>query len=262
MDQGFVGQLSAANQSRETWDPGWEIYLPMPDGRMFAKKGDRQHLAALGNYVASGDPQVPQVGTIINLWRRREAINVQPGFYFAYGEAPNDAWDDHTLLRFYFNIKGQGAPRLLQEISSALNAYEVPFQFKTLNEPSAYDRTDSAVLYLARRYYEIAARLLLERRSSLAEILRPEIPLCAYKFMEGVGAADDPGNGESFGMHRCRLLAEGLVDAYRWNIVGADARIKAVHARFSQNGLNMDAPYLAAGLAEYPPIPTDSQEAV
>jgi hypothetical protein len=78
--------------------------------------------------------------------------------------------------------------------------------------------------------------------------------------MEGVGAADDPGNGESFGMHRCRLLAEGLVEAYRSNIAGTDARIKAVQARFSQNGLNLDAPYLAPGLAEYPLIPTDSQE--
>jgi hypothetical protein len=260
MDHAFVGLLSAANQSLETWDLGWEIYLPMADGSVYAKKGDRQHLAALGEYVASGDQRMISSGTIINLLRRRESIGAQPGFYFTYGEVPNDAWDDHTLLRFYFHLHSQGAPTLVKEISSALNAYEVPFQFKALNEPSAYDRTDSAVLYLARRYYEVAARLLLARRSALTPILKPGIPLFACRFMNGVGVADDPGTGESFGMHRCRLVAEGLADAFRSNVIGADARLEAVRARFARNGLNLDAPYLGPGLADYPPIAVDSQE--
>jgi hypothetical protein len=262
MDHAFVGQLSAANRSREIWDLGWEIYLALADGRVYAKKGDRQHLAAPGEYIASGDRRViSQAGTMINLLQRREAIGGQPGFYHAYGEVPGDAWDDHTLLRFYFHIRSEGAPRLLEEISGALNAYEVPYQFKTLNEPSAYDRADASVLYLARRYYEITARLLSERRALLASLLKPEVPLFACKFMDGIGVADDPGNGESFGMHRCRLVAEGLADAFRTTMTTTPARIEAVRARFSVNGLDMEAPHLGPGLADYPPIPADTQEA-
>lgn len=261
MDRAFVAQLSAGNQSRAMWDSGWEIYLPLADGSAFAKKGDRQHLAAPGTYIAAGDQRIiSEAGTIISIWRKRESTAAQPGFYYAYGEAPGDAWDDHTLVRFYFHVGSAGAPRLLQEVTGALNAYEVPFQFKVLNEPSVYGRTDSAVLYLARRYYDIAARLFGGPRNPLAALLQPEIPLFTRRLIDGIGVADDPANGESFGMHRCRLVAEGIVDAFRLQASAVDAQIQAVRSRFALNGLDMDVPYLGAGFADYPPIPGDTQE--
>jgi len=62
--------------------------------------------------------------------------------------------------------------------------------------------------------------------------------------------AEDPGNGESFGMHRCRLTAEGIVDAWRQNHMGPEAWLQAVDARFTLNGLKLNYPYLGPGSIE------------
>ena len=261
MDQAFVAQLSAANKSREVWDQGWEVYLAMPDGRVFAKKADRQRAAAPGEFVTSGaQPMASMSGATINLLQRRESIGLQPGFYYGYSEVPNDVWDDYTLVRFYFHLESAGAAVLVEQITSAFNAFMVPFQFKTLDAPAAYDRTDSAVLYLARRYYEIAARLILVHHSTLSRFLKPATPFFTRKLMDGVGVADDPGNGESFGMNRCRLLAEGIVDAFRSNATTPEARLQAVRTRFALNRLDMNSPHLGAGLVDFPTVTLECQE--
>lgn len=260
-DHAFVAHLSGANRSRETWDQGWSIYLSMADGRVFARKGDCQHMASAGDFVVSSDPHaLLQAGTTISLLQRRESIAAQPGFYFAYGEAPNDVWDDYALVRFYFHVESAGAAPLLEQITSMLNAYDVPFQYKTLSAPAAYDRTDAAVLYLARRYYEVAARLLFEREALLGKLLRAETPLFTRQLMKGIGVADDPGNGESFGMNRCRLVAEGLADAFRLRAGSIEDRMNMVQSRYALNRLSLSFPHLGAGLVDYPVI-VSSQEA-
>lgn len=262
MDAVFVAQLSAANQSRELWDHGWEIYLTMPDGRVFVRKGDRQHAAAPGEFIFSaGQSTTPQPGTLVSVLQRRESAAAQPGFYFVYGEVPNDLWDDYTLTRFYFHLTSAGAPVLIGQITRLLNSYAVPFQFKALNAPSAYDRTDSAVLYVARRYYHPTACLLLECGHTFQAFLKPGTPLFTRKLMEGVGIADDPGNGESFGMHRCRLVAEGLADAFRRAATTPELRLQAVQLRFSMNGINFHLPHTGAGLLDYPAPVVQLQEA-
>jgi hypothetical protein len=249
-DAQFIAELSRHSQSQDTWDSGWRIYRATPSGEVYAEKGERQHLARPGAFIAAaGAGLVP--GATINCFCPRESAIAQYGFYFAYGETPNDVWDDFRLVRFYFNVPSAHAADLVRFLTVNLNKYLIPFQMKTLNAPAAYSRADAAVLYVARRYFTIVARLLTCRRSELA-YLSDTTPLFTKPILPGVGAADEPGTGESFGMHRCRLVSEALLDAFAAGSHEPSARLAAVDRRFRHNGLELDRPYISPGLTEFP----------
>jgi HopA1 effector protein family len=75
------------------------------------------------------------------------------------------------------------------------------------------------------------------------------------KLASGVGLAEEPNTGESFGMHRCRLVAEGLVDAWKQGAHTLEERIQAVDTKFTSNGLKLDRPYLSPGSVELFDLP-------
>ena len=63
----------------------------------------------------------------------------------------------------------------------------------------------------------------------------------------GIGMAEEPGSGESFGMHRCRLVAEGIIDAWTTGSQTTEARLEAVEKRFAAGGFQLARPYLNGG---------------
>ena len=58
--------------------------------------------------------------------------------------------------------------------------------------------------------------------------------------------AEDPDRGESFGQHRCRLLAEGLLQGHERRAGSPDEGVQIVSECFACEGLSLDAPYLNA----------------
>ncbi len=54
--------------------------------------------------------------------------DMQQGFYFSFGNALSDQFDDYALLRFYFNVKAEGAADLLHRVSSRFNHYAIPYR--------------------------------------------------------------------------------------------------------------------------------------
>ncbi len=262
-DASYAARLSQANKSQDRWDPGWHVYDLKGGGQVFVQKGERHRSAMPGEYASSNAPGMAlQVGGVVSLHVVRESFQLQPGFYFAFGETLSDQFDDYSIVRFYFNTRSEGAPPLLERLTTGLNRYQVPFRFKCLTDPSWYTRTDAAVLYVARRYYHITAQIVAALHASLAALIRPEVPLFARVFRPGIGLAEDPGTGESFGMHRCRLLAEGIVDAWQQGLQTPEARLEAVRNRFVMNGMNLDAPYLNAASVDAFDLPETQALAV
>jgi hypothetical protein len=164
-----------------------------------------------------------------------------------FGEAPGDVWDETFIVRFYFGCTSEHVPELVAHLTQNLNAYFVPYRMKALTDPSYYTRLDPVVLYCARRYFSVVARIIGQLPSSVLGRLKDATPLFTKRLRAGIGIAEDPGNGESFGMHRCRLTAEGITDAWRQGRNDAQSRLDAIEARFARNGLQLDRPYLAAG---------------
>ena len=62
----------------------------------------------------------------------------------------------------------------------------------------------------------------------MASCLRPRIPAFTLALAPGVGLAESPATGESFGEHRCGLLADGIVGADERGVPPGEARVEAV----------------------------------
>ncbi len=247
-DPAFIDKLSRANRGLDRWEEGWRIYEIGGQGRVFLEKGDRFMAAPPGHFLISGRPgTMPRIGDEVSVRLERESLGLQSRFMHFFSETPADQFDEFSLIRFYFHVAGEGAPTLVERLTKGLNRYQVPYLFKCLDSPKAYDRTDAATLYTARRFFHIAVEIATEAHDRLGSLIHPETPLFAKPLLPGLAVADDPGERESFGMHRCRLTAEGLLEAWRQGSQGAQARLDAISARFARDGFDLGNPHLNPG---------------
>jgi len=241
----LISELNSANATRERWDYGWKITQVLEDGSLYAMKEAQSRMLRPGEYMLQDMAAAAQPGAWIRAFLSKEDILSQLGFYIAQPEIAPSFEDFQTLLRLYWNLEPEGAPKLLGRITDRFNALRVPFQFKTLRYRSQYTRADSAVLFVGWRYAGIALRLAFEVYADVNQHLKPFTPLFAKQLAPGLGLAEDPANGQSFGLSRCNLLAQAMVNAYLKQQQSAEARLSELRALFDQAGLSLDNPHLS-----------------
>ena len=257
VDAGLIAELAAANTSRDHWEEGWSISQLHSSGEVTAQRGNASRGVWPGQFLSKDGPGArPRPGALINLFYPRESTSLQPGFYYCFGETPEDLADGFGLARAYWNATREGAPRLVRVLSERLNRFHLPFRLKCATLPGEYGRTDVGVLYLSKRHFPFLGELLRDIHPELRPFLGEDVPLFARRFAAGVGIAEDPGTGESFGQHRCRVLAETCWSGF----VQGDQRLESLLAEFHQRvaaaGTNPDHLYLNAGsLDVYDPPP-------
>ncbi len=233
----LTAELIAANQSREGWDLGWRLEQGLEDGRVLARKGGSLRAFAPGQYITLGGPGArKEEGQPIRVFAPAGSADAQPGFYYAFGETIADFDEFEDLLRFYWNITAEGAPRLMAALTRQLNRFQLPFRFKIGRTEASCRRRDAAVLYVNRRYYRIAAQLVERVHAAVTGDLRDDVPLFTLRLARGLGFAEDPGG--SFGKHRCAILADAIT-------VSRD--MEEVRRQFAVRGLSLDAPWLNSG---------------
>lgn len=253
----LMSDLKLANNTIDTWDEGWKIYQIDPNGRVSVQKADRSRTANPGEFTKHSYTGMPlKNGDIVSLRVYPGSIHMSDSFYFAFGANLSDQFDEFSLLRFYFNVSADKAAPLLSTLSQRLNYYAIPYRFKTLSWPQLYRRADGTVLYVARRYYPIVASLLYELRAYFSSQLRTEVPMFCKVFLPGLGLAEDPRNGESFGMHRCRLMAQGLVNAWYDGTQSSELRLYVIRDCFAQDGIDWERPYLNRSSMDLPSVET------
>lgn len=245
----LVEPLSAANAGRDRWESGWLLAQMMPNGHAMAHKGELANVFAPGEFAAVHGG-APAAGGPLHVLFARESRTQQPGFYLANGETPAPFGADSRMTRIYWHVAEEGAVPLTRAVTALLNRYQVPFRFKTLAYSGVYTRADAAVLYFASRYYQIVARLLPSIREEVRNQLRPATPLLTWKLFDGIGLAEDPATGESFGMSRSRLIAQAIWDAYARGLQTEESRMMELAIQFDRIGLSLERPHLRAASAD------------
>ncbi|HXN36564.1 MAG TPA: T3SS effector HopA1 family protein, partial [Solirubrobacteraceae bacterium] len=86
--------------------------------------------------------------------------------------------------------------------------------------------------------------------AALASELRPATPAFTKQLAPGLGLAEDPGDGQSFGMHRTLLLARAAVRAHELECFSDESREAVLSETFAEQGLDLDRPYLSAGSSD------------
>jgi hypothetical protein len=229
---------------------GWKVLVAMKGGEVCAQKARRVRVWRPGQYVFDGAPARPKNGDSVHVLIGSNSLTLQPGFYHAFGRFVADEACEERSVRFYLNVRYEGAAALVRLLCGTLDARAVPFQFKCLTGGSDYGRCDSAVLYVGKRYARLVVSLLGEMYDAMSPHLRDETPLLAKRLAPGVSLAEDPNTDDSFGTHRTRAIAEGLRDAFVRGLTTEDERLTSVLASFDAHNISTAKPYLNAKPAD------------
>lgn len=259
----FPSRLSAANHGCDRWLSGWRVEEVRAGGVVIITKGKQRRLARAGDYVMTFAEEVPPcIGCAVTLRVRKESLALQDGTYCAIGEELPQPEDEMNVVRIYFNASHEAAISIVEHTTAYLNEWRVPFTLKIMLRPQDQDRSDATVLYLLKNHYRHFVNLLEKFPASFFSLLKREVPLLTKPLCDGIGVAESPTGGESFGMHRCRLIAEGIVDAWVEGQQGVEARLHATERRFMTEGLSLALPYLNPGSEDiYNIPPTESSNA-
>lgn len=172
----------------------------------------------------------------------RESLARLPHSYTALGPKPPVSV---TWLRLYWNVGPNGAVALMERATDLLGRSGTAFQLKIMLDTERR-RRDAAVLYVPVACWHAAAQLL---RISYEDVvnagdMEPATPLFARPVRAGVGLAEDPGGGHSFGTHRAFLVALALIDIYLSGRRGETDGWGALRSRFESAGLRLERPHL------------------
>jgi hypothetical protein len=189
---------------------------------------------------------------------------VQNGFYMAVGNAGTDASYSNPgsqlqIVRIYFNLSAEGAVAVMGSLTRQLNDIHLPFSFKVLYNPSDYERYDSGVLYFDRNNYEAVRPVLQNVYAEQRSHFQTQVPLFTKLLAPGLSLAEEPDHKfsqqESFGMNRCQVVANGLLEARQKGNESTEGRIAAILQQFSLMGIELQRSYLNANSEDiYTPL--------
>lgn len=244
----FIDELWAANQGNGFLDPGWHKVDEHDDSaRVLVRKGSITLAAEKARLEAHDGALAHDGRSMVALRLPKGILGRSPGFYLACGDTSGRMFDnqeDLHLVRLYWNLEPDGAAPFVRECTTRLNEAGVPFVAKVLTDRQRFERRDSAVLYVAREDLPGAYDALRETLAALARYMRPGTPALTLPLAAGLGLAEDPGAGKSFGMHRCALIAEGAMRGQEHAPGELDRGFDVVAAVFAECGLDIDRPYL------------------
>lgn len=236
-DEWLLSALSDANGGRGSSEPEWSVVRVEGDEAVVTSDRLRARVP-VGELSAP-----PRPGAAVSLAVPSGLPALAPGFYTVVSDA---AGVPGPVVRAYWSITRASAPALVRELTSRLNRDQVPFRLKVADHPARLDRCDAAVLYLPHDAFGGLRATLHEVALSIR--LRPRVPAFTRELAPGAGLAEDDGAGDSFGVSRCALLADGIVRAHERAVRG-DAAVDVIAERFAEAGVELDAPYREPSLA-------------
>ncbi len=192
----------------DRWEKGWVAQKVSSRGRVIAYRGKEQRLLNLGDYMTPARPGlIPLPGMELLVTGRRESAE-QPGFWITF----SPAWCEvmPSLLRIYWNTSPEGGVHLVELVTS-LFPQTLAYSLKLPVNEEGYQRADTVVLYMQSQDFAKSREALHQIYQHVTPALFPEEVPWSQTVAPGVSLAEDPPDQqESFGLHRCRMIVEGL----------------------------------------------------
>ena len=249
VDVEFYQRLHESNSGEGYFEPGWRILKVEVDGSLAVTKGGlRLHIERDKHLLESEQSAIVGDSVAIRMPKNR----VQSGFYMAISntQANHLEKEQQTTVRIYFNLTPGGAVGVMSSLTQRLNEMKIPFRFKVLYNPKDYERHDSAVLYFDKSDYNVVEGVLKTVYAEHQSHFESEVPLFTMQLAPGLALAEEPNQKfaeqESFGMNRCQIVANGLLEAWHQGDNSIEGRMRAIFGQFSKLGIDLQRVYLNA----------------
>jgi Lanthionine synthetase C-like protein/HopA1 effector protein family len=245
----FIDELSSSNCGAGYLAEGWQI-ASQPNTELIARRNGLALCVQKADcHSGNGDSLDP--ANRVSLRFPKELLGISPGFYMAVSDLEMPDFQNVDVVRFYWNLRPEAAVPLMQELTSELNGARLPFRFKVVNDRGAFSRCDAAVLYVPKSDYAPVAQIVERIYTKICERMNERVPVFTKRLAPGLGFAEDPGTKrDSFGTHRCRLLAEGMFRAWQQGRKSLPDRLRIVEAHFAENEISLETPFLNPGSAD------------
>lgn len=248
IDLAFYEELHNSNHGEGYFDSGWSIIDKEDDNSLIVFKSNlRLHIKP--DIHLKLEEKNAQIGDIVAIQMPKNLL--QNGFYVAVGNlGTQNPEPSLQTVRIYFNLTPQGSINMMDSLTQELNKLEIPFTFKVLYNPSDYGRYDSGVLYFNKLNYPQIKPVLINIHQKFQQEFQEKVPLFTLKIASGLGLAEEPNQKfaiqESFGMNRCQIIANGLLNAWDTGDDSAGNKIDKIIEQFSLLGIDFNRPYLNA----------------
>jgi hypothetical protein len=254
VDLHFYDRLHDSNSGDGYFSPGWLVVRQEEDGAVAVYRDGLTLHIERDRHLKPEDKDI-SIGSKVAIKMPKNLV--QNGFYMAVADAGIHLEED--LTRVYFNLTSEGAVAVMNSLTSQLNAISLPFTFKALYNPSDYARYDSAVLYFGKIHYPEARAVLEKVYSEHQSHFQPEVPLFTKVLAPGLSTAEEPnqkfGEKESFGLNRCQIVANGLLEAWHEGDDSPETRMKSILQQFALLSVDLQYPYLNANSEDiYTPL--------
>ena len=248
VDLEFYNRIHQSNNGKGYFEPGWTILEGEDDGSLAVTKGGLKLHIERDRHLQPSE-QNAVAGDIVAI--RMPKNCVQNGFYVSVGNTrANLRQDKSTLVRIYFNLTPDGAVAVMDSLTQQLNEQNIPFDFKVLYNPQDYQRHDSGVLYFDKSNYEKVHQILQQVYQEHQPHFKAEVPLFTLQLAPGLALAEEPdrkfAERESFGMNRCQIIANGLLEAWYQDKNLPDDKMRCIFEQFSLSGIDSSNTFLNA----------------
>lgn len=256
LDLDLTDLLREAHVDARRWEPGWSVDGVSSQGRVAVTRDGRRRIVARVDVLPEARACLPpRPGDAVRVVARRDVLDEATAFWFAYG----GDWDESSLppvlVRVYWNVPRRCAPALVAALTASLAETGTPYSLKVGVAERDGDRPDRAVLYLARDRFRAATPAIRRAHAAVEDALVPHVPRLTRRLAPGLALADDPGTGDSFGQHRCGLVADAI-HSDGAGTGGSEERVAAIVAHLTAAGLDPARPHLRSASEDDHPWPS------
>ena len=240
----LAAALRGAHAGSEAFGAGWRAGRVSTHGRVEAVREGSVRLLERCDYVVPGrGARRAEPGDELLVVDRIDFAE-EAGFWVTH----LGAWPPEPpapLVRVYWRVSLDGAPALVRLLTVAVSDVSVPAALKVVADASAFGRADALVLYVARDALGGLAGALRDAARRMEGSLRDPPPRLTRRVAPGVGLAEGPADGASFGQSRCRLIAAALAAAGAGGPGWVERGVAAIRRRLDQAGIDPDRSHLS-----------------
>lgn len=247
VDWGFYAQLDKCNKSKGWYHPNF-LVISNPEGDQLKVKCDGNILTISRKYHLHPMHSNAKVGDLVSVLRPSHCIRNE--FYVVFNDTSDEfnPTQEESFARnsvhAYLNFQSPVAINALGFFSRNLNKDNVLHSFQVLHNPANYNRHYVAILRFDRSAYDITGFYLHDFYLRYSRFFENTVPIFTKNIMPGVAVSERPKDENSFGLNRCRVLANAIADEFKHGNGTIESKMKFMIKNLEESKIDINKPYL------------------